>query len=143
MLWRALMPRRAPDRFAIRDRFRRLTYRELIGCADALADDLAAHGVRPGDRVLLWLPSRIEVAVIHLACSRQGYVFCPSPHRNHTVAEVMDLLVRTRCAAFFYQPDFGADAGRFRYGCRTRQAAVVATDLPQRTAGGRRVRPVG
>src|SRR5512136_2745400 len=62
----------APDRFAIRDRFRRLTYRELVDRADALADDLVRHGVRAGERVLLWLPSRIESAVIQLACSRQG-----------------------------------------------------------------------
>jgi acyl-CoA synthetase len=102
----------APDRFAIRDRFRRLTYRALVDRADALARDLALHGVRPGERVLLWLPSRIESAIIQLACSRQGYVYCPSPHRNHTVAEVVALLERTRCTAFFYQPGFGADADR-------------------------------
>ena len=31
---------------------------------------------------------RIESVVALLACSRNGYVCCPSPHRNHTVAEV-------------------------------------------------------
>lgn len=31
-----------PNHFAIRDKFRRLTYRELVDRADALADDLAA-----------------------------------------------------------------------------------------------------
>jgi acyl-CoA synthetase (AMP-forming)/AMP-acid ligase II len=102
----------APDRFAVRDRFRHVTYRELVDRADALAADLVSHGVRPGARVLLWLPSRIETAVVQLACSRQGYVFCPSPDRSHTVADVVDLLGRTRCAAFFYQPGFGADASR-------------------------------
>jgi acyl-CoA synthetase (AMP-forming)/AMP-acid ligase II len=102
----------APGHFAIRDQYRRLTYRELIDRADALADDLVSHGVRAGERVLVWLPSRIETAVVQLACSRQGYVFCPSPHRKHTVADVADLLQRTRCAAFFYQAGFGADASR-------------------------------
>jgi acyl-CoA synthetase len=103
---------RAPDRFAIRDKARRLTYRQLVDRADAVADDLLHHGVRAGDRVLLWLPSRIESAVIQIACSRQGYVYCPSPHRNHTVADVVQLLERTRATAFFYQPGFGADAGQ-------------------------------
>ena len=69
---------RTPDRFAIRDGFRRLTYRELVDRADALADDLRRHGVRAGERVLLWLPSRIESAVIQLACSRQGYPLMPN-----------------------------------------------------------------
>ena len=33
---------RTPQAFAVRDRFRRLTYRELLAAADALAADLAA-----------------------------------------------------------------------------------------------------
>jgi acyl-CoA synthetase (AMP-forming)/AMP-acid ligase II len=103
---------RAPDRFAIRDQFRRLTYRGLVDRADALARHLVSHGVRAGERVVSWLPSRIEAAIIQLACSRQGYVFCPSPHRNHTVADVVDLLECARCAALFYQPGFGADASK-------------------------------
>jgi hypothetical protein len=37
----------ASDYFAIRDQYRRLTYRELIDRADALADDLASHGSAP------------------------------------------------------------------------------------------------
>ena len=35
-----------------------------------------------------------------LACSRQGYVCNPSLHRNYTVAEILELLTRTRAAAF-------------------------------------------
>ena len=37
-----------PQAFAVRDRFRRLTYRQLLAAADALAADLARHGVRAG-----------------------------------------------------------------------------------------------
>src|SRR5664280_115907 len=96
-----------PSKFAVRDRFQCMTYGELITAADHLADDLARHGVRPGQRVLLWLPTRIESILALLACSRNGCVWCPSPHRNHTVAEVVSLIERTRAAALIFQPGYG------------------------------------
>ena len=103
---------RAPESFALRDRFRRLNYRELIACADALAADLARHGLKPGDRVSVWLPSRIEGVIALVACSRNGYICCPSLHRDHTVGEVLELVSRTRSTAFIGQAGFGADADR-------------------------------
>jgi acyl-CoA synthetase len=103
---------RAPESLAARDRCRRLTYRELVAAADALAADLARRGLREGDRVAVWLPSRIECAVALLACSRNGYVLCPSLHRDHTVGEIVGLLRRIRAAALIVQPGFGADADR-------------------------------
>ena len=48
--------------------------------------------MRPGQRVAVWLPSRIESVVALLACSRNGYVCCPSLHRDHTVGEIVELL---------------------------------------------------
>ena len=74
---------------------RSVTYGELIEAAQALANDLARRGVRHGQRVLTWMPDRIESVLVLLACSRQGFVFCPSPHRNHTIDEVLTLLERT------------------------------------------------
>src|SRR5664280_1354948 len=90
---------RSPGNFAVRDCFQRMTYGDLIIAADRLADDLARNGVQSGQRVLLWLPTRIESVLALLACSRNGYVWCPSPHRNHTVAEIVDLIERTRATA--------------------------------------------
>jgi acyl-CoA synthetase (AMP-forming)/AMP-acid ligase II len=101
--------RRSPDHFALRDGARRVTYRQLLEEADALAGDLARRGVRPGQRVSVWLPSRIETAVALIACSRNGYVCCPSLHREYTVAEVLALLTRTRSAVFLAEPGYGAD----------------------------------
>lgn len=100
-----------PMDVAIRDRHRALTWRDLRHSVDEFAADLAARGVRPGNRVALWMPDRIESVIALLACSRNGYVCCPSPHRNHTVGEVADLLVRMRAAAFIHQAGFGADSG--------------------------------
>jgi acyl-CoA synthetase len=96
----------------VRDRVRRVTYRELVDAADALAADLARHGVKPGQRVCVWLPSRVEGAVALLACSRNGYVCCLSLHRDHTVADIVEVLERTRAAAFIGQAGYGADADR-------------------------------
>ncbi|HUI97352.1 MAG TPA: class I adenylate-forming enzyme family protein [Xanthobacteraceae bacterium] len=104
--------RRAPDMPALRDRFRRVGYAALIAAADSLAADLKGHGVKPGARVAVWLPSRIESVVALLACSRNGYVCTPSLHRDHTAGQVVALLRRTHATAFIGQAGYGADAGR-------------------------------
>ena len=85
----ARQARTAPGAFAVRDRFRRLTYAALVDAADRLAADLAGHGIRSGQRVAVWLPSRVETAIALLACSRNGYVCCPSLHRDHSVGEIL------------------------------------------------------
>src|SRR2546423_940995 len=104
--------RRTPQKPALRDCFRRVGYAILTAAVDALAADLAAHGVKPGERVAVWLPSRIESVIALLACSRNGYLCCPSLHRDHTTAEILELLRRTRAAAFIGQAGYGADADR-------------------------------
>ncbi len=100
---------RAPGAYAMRDRARRVAYGDLIAAADRLAASLHADGVRPGQRVAIWLPSRIETAAVMLACSRNGYVCCPSLHRDHTVADIIALLGRMRASAFIGEPGYGAD----------------------------------
>ena len=104
--------RATPDAFAVRDRHRRLTYRELVAAADRLAAHLAGHGIRPGQRIALWLPSRVETAIGLLAASRNSYVCCPSLHRGHSVGEVVALAERMRAAALIAAPGYGADADR-------------------------------
>lgn len=101
---------RSPEHPAVRDRYRRISWSTLVAAADALAGDLHARGVKPGQRVVLWLADRIESVAIVLACSRLGAVVCPSPHRNHTIAEVQAMAARLDAAAFLYQPGYGADA---------------------------------
>jgi acyl-CoA synthetase len=96
----------------VRDRHRCLTYAALVEAADRLAGCLAAQGLRTGQRVAVWLPSRVETAIALLACSRNGYVCCPSLHRNHTVGQVVELVDRVRAAGLIVQPGYGADADR-------------------------------
>jgi acyl-CoA synthetase len=101
-----------PQDFAVRDRHRRLSYMELVAAAERLAAHLAGRGIRPGNRVAVWLPSRVEIAIALLACSRNGYVCCPSLHRDHTVGEVVALTERMRAAALIAQSGYCADAAR-------------------------------
>lgn len=103
---------RRPAGFALRDGRRRLTWRELQDWVDAVAADLDAAGVRPGQRVSVWLPNRVESVVVFLACSRGGYVCNPSLHQTYTVAEIAALLGRIEAAALFAQEGYGADGGR-------------------------------
>ena len=102
----------APDAPAVRDWHRSLSYAEFVAAADALAEDLARNGLVAGDRVAVWLPARIETAVAILACARNGYVVSPGLQRDHTVAQVLELLGRMSAAAVVLQPGFGADADR-------------------------------
>jgi acyl-CoA synthetase (AMP-forming)/AMP-acid ligase II len=99
-----------PEDFALRDGTQRLTWAALLRLVDGVAADLHAAGLKRGERVAVWLPNRVEAVVVLLACSRQGYVCNPSLHQNYTVAEIVGLLRRTRAAALFAQPGYGADA---------------------------------
>ena len=59
--------RATPQAYAVRDHHRRLSYAELVAAADRLAAHLAGQGIRPGGRVAVWLPSRVETAIALLA----------------------------------------------------------------------------
>ena len=104
--------RTRPNACAVRDPYRRLTWREVLASVDTIAEHLYQGGLRRGDRVAIWLPNRIESVLIFLACSRNGYVCCPSLHQNYTNAEIVKLLSRIRCKALFAQPGYGADSDR-------------------------------
>jgi acyl-CoA synthetase len=101
---------RTPERLAIRSASGDITYGRLIELVDAFAGDLDANGLRQGQRVAVWLPSRPETIIALLACSRNGYICCPSLHRDHTVGDIVDLLKRMRAVAVVAEVGYGADA---------------------------------
>ncbi|VVD77811.1 class I adenylate-forming enzyme family protein [Pandoraea terrigena] len=101
--------RERPSAHALRDATRRLTWREVTEWTDSVAESLHRGGLRPGDRVGIWLPSVLETVIIFLACSRNGYVCAPSLHQNYTVEEIAVLLERIQCKALFTQPGYGAN----------------------------------
>jgi acyl-CoA synthetase len=109
----ALLARHAAERphdFALRDARVRLTWAGLLAWVDTVAEHLHRAGVRAGQRVAVWLPSRAESVVALLACARNGYVCTPSLHQNYTVAEIVTLLERSRAVALVMHPGYGADA---------------------------------
>ncbi|MEU1132810.1 amino acid adenylation domain-containing protein [Streptomyces sp. NPDC005900] len=81
-----------PDATALVCGDTRLTYRELLDRADALAARLRAAGVRPGFRVGLLLPRSPEMGIAALAVLRAGGAYVPldqaHPHARlaHMVA---------------------------------------------------------
>jgi acyl-CoA synthetase (AMP-forming)/AMP-acid ligase II len=101
-----------PDRIAVRDRSGSISYKDLVVRAEALSRELSNSGVRQGQRVAVWLSSRIETAIALVACSRSGFVCCPSLHRDHTVGDILELMNRMRASAFIGEKGYGADAAR-------------------------------
>ena len=107
-----------PAALALRDGRKRVSWKELLEWVDSTAETLHRAGLRRGDRVGVWLPSRCESVVAFLACARQGYVCNPSLHRNYTVEEILGLVKRIGARAIGESPSrwgqyaCGADASR-------------------------------
>lgn len=99
-----------PDKQALRDNVVSLTWSQVLEEVERLALALHQAGLRPGERVAIWLPSRVESVLVMLACSRNGYVCCPSLHQSYTSDEIITLLKRIRCRALFFMPGYGSDA---------------------------------
>jgi acyl-CoA synthetase (AMP-forming)/AMP-acid ligase II len=69
--------KRFGDRTALVDGPSRFTFRDLHAQAVRAADGLRALGVRPGDRVAIWLPNRVEWCVAFYAAVRAGAIVVP------------------------------------------------------------------
>ncbi len=68
---------RCPDRVALVDGEREITFRELEGLSNACGHALRAAGVGPGDRVGLFLPNSIEFEIAFFGVSKAGAVVTP------------------------------------------------------------------
>jgi long-chain acyl-CoA synthetase len=66
-----------PDKTAIKFRGRALTFKEWNHQADAFATGLQALGVRPGDRVALYMPNHPDFEIAFFGCTRCGAVATP------------------------------------------------------------------
>jgi len=97
------------DSFALRDGTKRITWKNLLRWVDSISEELHQAGLNKGDRVAIWLPSRVEGVATFLACSRNGYVACPSLHQNYTANEIIEFLKRSRAAALVLMPGYGAN----------------------------------
>jgi len=83
LLWHGLRDsvRRHPDRPAVEWRADSLTYRQLDELSDAVASDLRAAGVGPGQRVGLYAPKTHRSIAAILGISKAGAAYVPiDPH---------------------------------------------------------------
>ena len=99
-----------PNAPALTTRFRTFSWSDLVDAVDAFAADLAGRGLQVGDTIFVGAPNRVETVVALLAASRDSFICCPSPHRNHTVAEIAEMCERGACAAYIHSPGHGSDA---------------------------------
>jgi 2-furoate---CoA ligase len=68
---------RAGDEEAVVDEGRRLTYRELDGRVNRLANALLARGIGHGDRVMCCVRNRAELVELYFALHKIGAVYAP------------------------------------------------------------------
>jgi long-chain acyl-CoA synthetase len=66
-----------PDKVAVVDGARRVSYAELDGQADAVATGLAALGLVGGNRVAIVMGNSVELAAAYLGATRAGIVAVP------------------------------------------------------------------
>lgn len=98
-----------PDAWFLQDSHHRLTYAQAFAWVEALAARLANSGLRRGERVAISAPNRVEVPLVFIACSRNGYACNPSLHQNYTTHEVVQLLERIGAKALITLPGYGVD----------------------------------
>lgn len=71
------MARNYPDRLAMSDHVREVTFAELAGEANAVANALEGLGVEAGDRVALYLPNSIGFMTAYLGAMKRGAIPFP------------------------------------------------------------------
>jgi acyl-CoA synthetase (AMP-forming)/AMP-acid ligase II len=84
---------RRPDKTAVISRGERWTYRELDDASTRVAAWLANAGVRPGDRVAIWLENSIETVAAIFGTLRAGGIFAvinPRATAGHAAEIVRD-----------------------------------------------------
>jgi 2,3-dihydroxybenzoate-AMP ligase len=97
---------RQPDKLAVVHGERRLTYHELVAQSRALAQRLAALGLKPLDRAVLQLPNTVEFVTTYLALNWIG-VIPVMALRAHRHAEVRHFIRACGATAYFVPDTIG------------------------------------
>lgn len=99
----AAAARTAPDKTALIDGARRLTWREFDAQVDAVAGAFAGLGLVPGDRVALALGNTLDFPIAYFGVLRAGLVALPTNPGN-TAREVRHVLDDSGAAAVVAGP---------------------------------------
>ena len=101
---------RFPDREALVCGGRRLTFGDLDEAANRIANGLAARGLRPGDRIAMYMPNSVELILAMLGAAKCGGVIVPVATRL-APAEVAYILEDCAPSAILFPPEY-RDAAR-------------------------------
>ncbi len=109
-----------PERAAVKDLGRDLSYAALCEEAGRLAAGLVARGVSDGDRVVLYLPNSVDFAVAALACLWIGATFVPlsvtdPPARLAVILDDCDPALALTAVDGAEGPASSAGLARFRW----------------------------
>jgi len=97
---------RYPDHPFVVDEERRFTYAEFDAEIDRAARGLMALGVKPGDRVALWMSNIWEWICTQFAVTRAGAVLCPLNTRLRT-DDLSHILANSGASVVVTQPRSG------------------------------------
>ncbi|MCA1648064.1 MAG: AMP-binding protein, partial [Chloroflexi bacterium] len=95
-------------------RWRTLDSRQLLAQVDGLAVELVEHGIRAGDRVVLWSPSGLRTPIYLFALWKLGAIVVPFDRdMNPQAATAILAAVEPRCVILGYeqQPAWAPAAG--------------------------------
>jgi amino acid adenylation domain-containing protein len=123
-----------PDRTAISDRTRAVSYRELDGMTGATAAALREAGVSPGDRVIIWLNKSIEAIASIYGALRAACAYVPIDP-TAPVKRAAHVIAQTAPACVITTPDraqelVGVLGGRLAGDPLLILVGDVPTDLP-------------
>ena len=76
-LFLEMKARGAPDSLALADSRHRLTWHEFDAAANRFANLLRGHGLGRGDRLAIYLPNRVELAIAFIGALKSGVIAVP------------------------------------------------------------------
>jgi 2,3-dihydroxybenzoate-AMP ligase len=132
---------RMPDKVAVIEGQRRLSYAQLAGQVDRLAIELKRTGLKPLDRVVMQLPNSIEFVVSFLALMRLGAIPVMAL-RAHRYSEIKHFIDASGAVAYmvpgvFHQFDYRQLANEVQGACSSLTHVFVLDDaLPGQHALG-------
>jgi len=96
---------RYADREAVICENRRISFRELNGMANGIANGLLKRGFKVGDRIALYLPNSAELVEAMVGVAKSGAVMVPISTRL-TPFEVKFIFEDSEPSAIFFTPEF-------------------------------------
>ena len=70
--------RKRPEKGAVFDGSKRISYGELYKDVQLLASSLAAQGIEKGDRIIVYMPNWHEFVTVYFAVAKLGAIMVPA-----------------------------------------------------------------